>query len=146
MGKQYDYLHEKIYETQSMNRNQQIYHNQNECKRKTNDIIKEQDRFNIKLYKLEKNQQNICLLTPSELKSVNLGLEQLRKSVDQLKVAQESCPLNSSLAESEDDQKDVSTMSEIISQQNMTPPNDDFNKKDELTHPTHENGIYQKES
>ena len=83
--------------------------------------MKEQDRFNKKLTKLENLQENGCSKFSSELKEMQTAISMLKR---QEKVApNENNPMNSSFADYEEN--DLSTMSEIV--QNMNHPNENEN-------------------
>jgi hypothetical protein len=126
ISKQKEYFYDKLYEIRSP-----AYHNQNECRRKINDVIKEQDRFNVKLIKTREAQEKF----PSEIKVVKNDLSNLKKSIEDLEATQRRCPLNSSVIEGGKEEENVSTLSEIIDPEIVRHPNEEFIKKNNVGHP-----------
>ena len=114
--KQKDYVYDKIYEMKSHFRSQPNHHSQKDCSKRIEDIIKEQDRFNRKLSNVEKNQEDICMKIPAEMKELQIKFKSVKEN------DQEVTPLNSSIIE---DRNDLSTISEIVIEDDIPHPNEE---------------------
>ena len=131
--KQKEYAYDKFYELKTQLRYPASYHSQSECKRKINEMLKEQDCFNVKINKVKVDQETNSNKFTSK---INLLQENMEKAGENAKIITEIGPLNSSLAENaENELGNLSNISEISNDLSLTHPNEEVNKTEESTHP-----------
>ena len=119
-NKQKDYVYDKMYELRSKLRNFPQNQHSNECDKKINKLMKEQDSFNVKLNKVKDTledmskfkdkQEDLCPKIPPQINSLHEDFEALQQLVEEkLSIREET------------QQNDFSTISEI-----STHPSENF--------------------